>query len=1191
MSTEFDPREYDGTIVSTTANQPAKSAESDSFVPDSFEPDKPDSFVPEGKYGEIDDNDLQQIASRNAVSMDVLREALPYFTGVTGPSTPRSDLPQKLAGEVGKAVAFELPQKFYVMSQSSPKVRQALDDLRDLIEDRKTGTQIAAEIATSIVPAVAASVLTGGASLAAPLAKAAVPVLAKETAKRAVVRAAVTGGIEGAAGGALLGVGRSRTGEELKGATEGAIMPGAIGAGLAGTFRAAQAFRKVKPQMSAEMEEGINKLVSETDISERVEARLAQSEAQDTEFLRLARDKKELSSLPQEIKDLGKQIQKVSEEGGDIRPLLEARGRLIEKAQQVRDFGSFLTGKPKVTLSSAIDEINKQSAVFGEELNNTYKIYRTHQIIPKELGELATAGNSKLSQQAQRALDLSISGRYAAADIDRALKTDAVRVLDDFATAHTAFQVTNSTVKVTLNKIIKEANTAGVSPEEFTSILRRATTPEEIAQLIQDPKKAEIITRGRQFLDAVREDVAKKRADRVAMEIGEIQNFVPQKLADEAVIVNRLNTLNKDIEKSFNTKLGNPSQEAKDSMQSLVNEYQKDIRELVMIAGKKLTDAQKEKVAEFTERAGSFGTLLHSIDYLSSGDLFTKKIGKGKEKALKAVNVDDMLRFTRSLDNYEFLGSRTEKIAGSALERTLKAPDIVLENNFFKLAQKYSYDVYRTSYYKRTVDSLKGVQAAAKAAGDTKSEAWVTNALKDLAGIRPGTGLAKYKEVTHAVQVWAYKRANETAPGSVSHGALTYLAESPEMLSTMLNSVYPYFLGGSIRSFVNNLGGATFTLAPEVGLQYSSNVFKGYLRLGKLFTKGEEIVLSDRTADFLNKTQPRGAGLYKAGETIVTRNPSLFVMNTLGGSGSLSHEAFSTLNKSLDENKLARVSTSLINKWTDASMFFFEKSESINRFVALDVGQDLARDLMTKEPRALSVLGKMDSSYRTAIMKGIQAGDRAEVQRLSQRWLVAKTMFDYNRLNQAEAARFMGPLFSTFTTYPANVWGDVVNTLREQGKLKGGADLVARRLLPLMAAMAIGNYFIPDQGESQVADVVFGKEKLAGMTPAASLLSMTTRGITPPALQTAGQGIKAVATADIYEFWRFFNSGMAFIPGASFIKFIGSDVPTAIYGRRESKTVLGRTVETFTGGEVLLDDSIREFTKDYKERFTNPLGD
>lgn len=1143
----------------------------------------PFAKLTEVKRGQIDDEDLQRIASIRGISVEVLKKALPFFTGLTGPSTPDAEFPEKLAGETGK-VLFELPQKLYVLSKSDPKVREALDDLRALIEDRKTGTQMAAEIATATVPAVAAAVLTGGASAVAPISRAIIPeviapALGRETAKRTIARAAVTGAIEGAAGGALTGVGRSRTGEELKGAAEGAIFPGVVGAGVAGTFRAAQAYKLVKKELAEEIDQGLRALNKEVDITGKVEAKLDKTKVQDNNFITLIQDEKKLRSIPAEIKAVKEEIVLAKEAGEDIKPLLKRQKELVGQAARVREFGSFVSGKSNIGLDKAIDEISKQSAVFGEEIASTYKTFRQAEIIPEILGEISTAGDSKLSKQAQRALDLSVSGRYAAADIDRALKTNAVRIIDDFAPANTAFQLTVSSTKTVLNNNTDLANKANITPEEITSILRRATTAEEIRTLVPDKKQAEAVIAMRNFFDNVPKDVQMPRSDRTPIKIGTIEKYAPQKLVDDAVIIYRLDKVNRQIENQLSTKLANPSKEATKQMRSLMVEYHTKIRPLMIFNNVPITEKSQKIIDEFNKKAGSFGTLLHAADYLTQGKL----LGKTSPPKL-----EDLLRFTRSLDNTEFLGARTEKIAGSALERTLRAPEVVLENNVFKLAQKYAYDIYRTAYYKKTVDGLKGVLEVAKRAGDTKSAAWVDNALKDLAGIRSGTGLAKYKEITQAVQVWALKRSNEVAPNSVAHHALTFIGESPEILSSMINSVYPYFLGSSLRSFVNNLGGATFTLAPEVGVMYSPNVFQSYLKFGKLLTVGKDIVLSETSTDFLNKTAPRAGNPYKVGEVLRTRNPSLVVMNTLGGSGSLSHEAFSTLNKALDKSAVARVSTKVINTWTNASMYLFEKSESINRFVALEVGQDIARDLMAKDPKALSLLGKMDQSYRIALSRAIDSNNAGEVQRLTQRWLVAKTMFDYNRLNQAEAARFMGPLFSTFTTYPANVWGDVVNTLRDQGKLKGGADLVARRLMPMMAAMAISSYFIPEYGENETVDLLLGKERLAAMPPLASVTSLTTRGITPPALQVAGQGLKAAATADVYEFWKFFNSGMAFLPGASFIKFIGADLPTAIYGPLEGKTVLGKTVETFSGGRILLDESIKEFTRDYKESLTNP---
>lgn len=1113
------------------------------------------------KEGQIDDDDLKEIATRRGVSVQALKDALPYKTGLTGPTTPAADIPQKIAGEVGK-IAFNLPQKAYTLLQS-PKMQDALDDLQALVEDRKTGSQIAGEVTVNIGAGVLGAIATGGASLIPSVGEAILPTLTKEAAKRGIARAAITGAAEGAAAGALTGVGTSRTGEELSGAAKGVILPGVFGAVGAGTIRGVQQYLKVRKAVGEEALTELKKLAE--DNAPKVEQVLSLNSNKDSALFSVISDSEKLSTVEITLKAAVKGQDKI------------ALAKAAETAKGVVEFGEFIAGRKGLSLTTAVEEIEKSKKVFGEELTNTYKEYIKSNALAKVVGDVGAGGINRLSTLSQRTLDLSMAGRYVAGSIDRRLGTDLVRTMDNFATRDTAFKIRQGAAQSVINSYIVSANKLGLKPSEIYSAMKSTDDLGELTKILGNEDKAKLVRGMKDFLETVRQDLGKSTEVKTALNIPKRDTYLPQKTAEDAVIIGRLDALNKQIEKEFNTKLASPDHSTSVKMGQLLDRWTERIRNLVMPGARKLTESEAAEVADFNQRAGSLGTLFHAVDYLHAGDKMPK-------------NIDDVLKFSRSLDNSNFLGARTEKIAGSALERTLNAPDIVLEQNPFKLMTKYTYDMYRVSHYKDSIDKLKGIQRVAERTGDIRAQAWVGNALKDLGGVRPGTGMAAYKATTQAIQIVAVKKANECVPGSIAHTAYTYMAESPEALGTMLNSVYPYYLGSSLKSFTNNLGSAVFTLAPEVGIANSPSVFKGFIRAAKMLATGETIILSESTANYLNQIEKRsGEALLKSGEAYHTRDISKFTMNTLGSAGSIAHDAFTTLNKGLDSSKLARTTASAINGWTNFAMTLFEKSESLNRFVALSVGQDIARDMMTKGPASMKFLSKMDTGYQKVIIAAINAGDREVVQAATQRWLVAKTMFDYNRLNQAEAARFMGPLFSVFTTYPSNVWGDVVETMRSKGTLKGGGDLVARRLLPLMAAMAIGNHFIPDQGESKTSDLFFGKEKLAGMTPIQSLTSIGTRGISPPGIALAGQGIKAVATGDVYEFWKFFNGGAAFIPGASFLRFLTSTVQPVIGDRPTQATVLGRTAELFSGGNILIDDRLKEFTRSYKEIAKDPL--
>lgn len=179
------------------------------------ETDIPKEDMPKEEFSPdyITKSDLEAIAKRNpGVRPEDLRQAVEYFSGQYDPLEPQSikemigSAAKRTAGKAGKIFGLGVPQKVYRMSRD-PQTERALDDLNELIEERKSGIESTVEILGSI----------GGAGTLSKAAGSIAPKFAKAY------------DIGSAVGGAATQqAAESRAGEELKGAARGAAF-GAAG--------------------------------------------------------------------------------------------------------------------------------------------------------------------------------------------------------------------------------------------------------------------------------------------------------------------------------------------------------------------------------------------------------------------------------------------------------------------------------------------------------------------------------------------------------------------------------------------------------------------------------------------------------------------------------------------------------------------------------------------------------------------------------------------------------------------------------------------------------------------------------------------------------------------------------------------------------------------------------------------------
>ncbi len=244
---KFDPDKF--------LQEPVKS----SFDPDQFlaTPNKQEETTIWGRNviipTEVKEDELQQIAKRHNVSSQELSDWVSIYGGLKSENSIK-DVAKFLAAEAGEALALGLPQWFLKKTQDE-KMRSALDELSDVVEEKKSWLQKGGE-------------LVGGIGSSLKLAKGATKALAPKLAESYIKVAAPTGA-------AVSGLAHSKEGSEVLSTAAG----GAIGAGLAAIPGAAQFIsKKLGPtgvvELSKTVEQQIEDLVTKNKDTIDLTARL-----------------------------------------------------------------------------------------------------------------------------------------------------------------------------------------------------------------------------------------------------------------------------------------------------------------------------------------------------------------------------------------------------------------------------------------------------------------------------------------------------------------------------------------------------------------------------------------------------------------------------------------------------------------------------------------------------------------------------------------------------------------------------------------------------------------------------------------------------------------------------------------------------------------------------------------------------
>lgn len=482
---------------------------------------------------------------------------------------------------------------------------------------------------------------------------------------------------------------------------------------------------------------------------------------------------------------------------------------------------------------------------------------------------------------------------------------------------------------------------------------------------------------------------------------------------------------------------------------------------------------------------------------------------------------------------------KLEAIARASLEREDLLPMWARETNLYRLGDKYATNTLRAMYLRQPLDQLRAVSNKLTSIGMDAESSYIDNLLADIQGVRKGTvaegTMRAYQALTNKLDDLAERTDNP-----VARATFKTLRGMPMLLDAAARNVYGNYLGLNARGLIQNSTQTITKTIPEFG-----NVYGNMLALrGGIWMKG---------TGGLKRAEARLQQLGLA--------PSSY---TQGGKPYLA--------EGLMRSRGYRAASKLNEGVVNAMMYAYQKMEIANRAVALSMSEMMADDLVRNSGRAVDVLRRFPSSVQQSAQQAILEGNKDFLVKELATHIINNTQYQYNRPAMSEFGRTMGPLFSTFSKWPAATFGDIVERFRSKGITDGTRNVMEKYIAPLLLLEGVDRLVL-GQKDGQFENVagndrtqkLFGASGLSTAAPIGTLKSIAQGDFfTPPAVDIF---LKSIALPVLQGDTTTLSGGLAnaaysFAPlGLGGItRFLTDDLQTLSSGYRpEGKNLIERT--------------------------------
>lgn len=450
--------------------------------------------------------------------------------------------------------------------------------------------------------------------------------------------------------------------------------------------------------------------------------------------------------------------------------------------------------------------------------------------------------------------------------------------------------------------------------------------------------------------------------------------------------------------------------------------------------------------------------------------------------------------FQNFLRGVELVGGKSVQDAGDFVRelRVLNKADVIKDSDFYARLSKasvvpdflrsknpltamgdYIQDVNRNLATAPAIAKLRQAAEVADQLGDDFSAKYLRTLAQDASGGRRGTVAAAVNQLGRK---WKTHWLQQGKPG---------IADAPEALSAMKDSLYANALGMTNPvAALQNIATPVLSVLPEAGGAGLSAYMRG---LGKVAKQASSPAKLDRM-------------LAEAGITPAHLDPA--ALAGLQGRG---------------------WSRQQIDKFNQFWTSLFNHSERIARTQVYNMGQDLGARLVAEPDWGRKFAANLSSpSYRKTLTQAINAGDSEAAKKQLTRYLNSNHLLSYDKFNQAEAIRFLGPAFSAFTKWPTNVAGRVVSEIYDRGAPRAAVEVTKKLLAPVVLLGVADKYYEEETGEPG---------KAAKLAPGSSIQSLGRYGVVPPPIRLGKDVVTSIAEGDMDKLRRaIINQGLNYVP-------------------------------------------------------------
>jgi hypothetical protein len=252
-----------------------------------------------------------------------------------------------------------------------------------------------------------------------------------------------------------------------------------------------------------------------------------------------------------------------------------------------------------------------------------------------------------------------------------------------------------------------------------------------------------------------------------------------------------------------------------------------------------------------------------------------------------------------------------------------------------------------------------------------------------------------------------------------------------------------------------------------------------------------------------------------------------------------------------------------LRKVGDAGMYLMSLSDSYNRMASIaaakGVLEDIAQGAGPKYDEAIKALGRQPLQIRRGVIQALKAGKQDEAYRQLASHLIASTQFYYNKGAMSQFGRSVGPMLSTFSSWPTAMLGNVTHQVETRGLPSGAIEFSRQMLGPLAMAVVMQQVLFGEPSEMSTREKYWVGQ--GGLTDWAGVTALT--GISqfgrPPIVDLVVPFIQApgyLIQGEEEKYKKTMQVGIgkalgAFAPGASLLSFIRKDLPIIMTGSKK----------------------------------------